>query len=166
MLYLWLGARRPTAPNHGQRHHQHWHACSQLHGTLPKKNQDVDIRGDDASKTNNFFSLKTIWENTVQIAAFTAIPASQHGYGMAATNNDALAHLLTDAVSNFGMAYATTQESLTIECRQNLGNSGAASNALPGSQHRPVPTATATMPTWWMRPRPATRWPQRRQQWQ
>jgi hypothetical protein len=35
------------------------------------------------AETNDFFSFKTFWENTVQIAAFTAFPVSQHGYGMA-----------------------------------------------------------------------------------
>ncbi len=52
----------------------------------------------------------SFWENAVQIAAFTSVPASQHGYGMAATEEDT--ESLTDAVSNFGAAYATTQESL------------------------------------------------------
>ncbi len=42
--------------------------------------------------------------------AFTLVPASQHGYGVAATNKDA--ESLMDAVPYFGTAYATTQESL------------------------------------------------------
>jgi hypothetical protein len=63
----------------------------------------------NTSKTNDFVSFKTFWENAVQIAVFTAVPSSQHGYGMAATNNNALAHLLTDAVSNFGRAYTSLQ---------------------------------------------------------
>ena len=42
---------------------------------------------------------------------FTSISESQHGYGMAVANDDAEASL-TDAVSNFGTAYAATQESL------------------------------------------------------
>jgi hypothetical protein len=70
----------------------------------------VDLRGNDASKTNNFAAFKSFWENAVQIAAFTSVPASQHRYGMAATNKDA--ESLTDAMSNFGRAYAITQESL------------------------------------------------------
>jgi hypothetical protein len=40
---------------------------------------------------------------------------------MAATNNNALAYLLTDAVSNFGTAYAATQETL----RSNAANIAA-----------------------------------------
>jgi hypothetical protein len=68
------------------------------------------LHGNDAGKTNNFAAFKSFWENGVQIAAFTSVPASQHGYGMAATNEDA--ESLMDAVSNFGTAYAATQESL------------------------------------------------------
>jgi len=48
----------------------------------------------------------------VNIAAFTATPASQHGCGMLATEDDASRTSLTDAVNNFGVAYAATQESL------------------------------------------------------
>ena len=55
--------------------------------------------------------FKSFWENAVQIAAFTSVPASQHGYGMAVTDDDVSASLM-DAVSNFGTAYAGTQETL------------------------------------------------------
>jgi hypothetical protein len=61
---------------------------------------------------NDFVFFKTFWENTVQIVAFTTVPASQHEYGMAVTNNYASAHSLMDEVLNFGTAYASTQESL------------------------------------------------------
>jgi hypothetical protein len=68
------------------------------------------LRGNNASKTNDFAAFKSFWENAVQIVAFTSVPASQHRYGMAATNEDTIP--LTDAVSNFGTAYAATQELL------------------------------------------------------
>jgi hypothetical protein len=87
-------------------------------GHFPKEYKTWILRGNNASKTNAFVSFKTFWENAVQIAAFTTIPASQHGYGMATTNNNALARKLTYAVSNFGTAYATTQELL----RSNTAN--------------------------------------------
>jgi hypothetical protein len=93
-------------------------------GLFPKEYKTWILRGDNARKTNDFISFKTFCENTVQIAAFTAILASQHGYGMAATNNDASAHLLTDAVSTFGMAYATTQESLQSNATNILAIKG------------------------------------------
>jgi len=75
------------------------------------------LRGDDPNNAIEFATFKSFWENAVQIAVFTSVPASQHGYGMAATNEEASASL-TDAVSNFGMAYAATQETL----RSNTAN--------------------------------------------
>jgi hypothetical protein len=44
------------------------------------------LRGDDPRKLINCVSLKKFWENSVQIVAFTSVPASQHNNGMAATN--------------------------------------------------------------------------------
>ncbi len=79
-------------------------------GLFAKEYKVWILRGNNASKTNNFLAFKSFWENAVQIAAFTSVPASQHGYGISATNEDA--ESLTDAVSNFGTAYAATQESL------------------------------------------------------
>ena len=69
------------------------------------------LRGDDPNNAIDFAAFKNFWENAVQIAAFTAVPASAHGYGMGLANDDDTA-TLTDAVSNFGTAYAATQESL------------------------------------------------------
>jgi hypothetical protein len=66
------------------------------------------LRGNDARKTNNFVSFKVFWENAVQIAAFTTVPASQHRCGMVATNNNASAQFLTVAVPNFSKAYTAT----------------------------------------------------------
>ena len=60
----------------------------------------------------DFAAFRTFWESAVNIAVFTATPASQHGYGMSATEDDTSTTLLTDAVNNFGVAYAATQESL------------------------------------------------------
>jgi rSAM-associated Gly-rich repeat protein len=81
-------------------------------GLVPKEYKTWILHGNNASKTNDFVFFKTFWENAVQIAAFTAIPASQHGHGMAVTNDNTLAHLLMDALSNFGTASAATQKSL------------------------------------------------------
>jgi hypothetical protein len=75
------------------------------------------LQGNNPNNAIDFAAFKAFWENAVQIAAFTSVPASQHGYGVAATNNDASASL-TDTVSNFGTAYAATQEAL----RSNTAN--------------------------------------------
>ncbi len=70
-------------------------------------------RGDNVNNLMSFATFGTFWETAVNIAAFTAsTPASQHGYGMAAAKDDASTTSLTDAVNNFGVAYAATQESL------------------------------------------------------
>ena len=44
--------------------------------------------GDDATNSMNFAAFHAFWETAVNIAAFTATPASQHGYGMAATKDN------------------------------------------------------------------------------
>jgi hypothetical protein len=69
-------------------------------------------RGNNPTNNMDFAVFRTFLEITINIASFTATPASQHGYGMNAIENDASAASLTNAVSNFGVAYATTQESL------------------------------------------------------
>ncbi len=104
------------------------------------------LHGDNSCKTNNFASFKTFWENAFQIAVFTAIPECQHRYGMAATNYDASAHSLTDAVSNFGMPYATTQELLGLNVANILAIQGqlqmlcqAVSTGLPPQQQPRCP---------------------------
>jgi hypothetical protein len=77
-------------------------------GLFPIEYKTWILCGKDNSKTNDFISFKPFWENAVQISAFITIPASQHGYGMVTTNDNALAHLHRDAVLNFGTAYAAT----------------------------------------------------------
>jgi hypothetical protein len=69
-------------------------------------------RGNNPTNSMSFAAFRAFWETAVNIAAFTATPASQHGYGMAAAKDEALTTSLTDAVNNFGVAYAATQESL------------------------------------------------------
>jgi hypothetical protein len=81
--------------------------------------------------------LKTFWENAVQIAAFTAVPASQPGYGMAATNDDATTYLLTDAVSTFGTPYSATQESL----RPNSANIAGSKDSFKCSARQLAPAS-------------------------
>ncbi len=81
-------------------------------GLFPKEYKMWILCGSNASKMNDFVSFKTFLENAVQITALTVVPASQHGYSMAATNDNTLAQSLMDAVSNFSTAYAATQKSL------------------------------------------------------
>ncbi len=55
-------------------------------------------------------TYKTFWAAKITLVNQTAIPASMHGYGMAAVNNDDSVVLYGDAIANFRAAYATTQE--------------------------------------------------------
>jgi hypothetical protein len=58
-------------------------------GLFAKEYKAWITRGNDATNTMNSVAFRSFWETAVNIAAFTATPASQHGYGMAAANNDA-----------------------------------------------------------------------------
>ena len=80
-------------------------------GLFAKEYKMWILRGNNANNAIDFAMFKSFWENAVQIAVFTSVPASQHDYGMAATDNGASTSL-TDAVSNFSTAYTATQESL------------------------------------------------------
>ena len=58
-------------------------------GHFAKEYKTWITRGKNATNSMNFAAFHSFWETAVNIAAFTATPASQHGYGMAAANNDA-----------------------------------------------------------------------------
>jgi hypothetical protein len=59
-----------------------------------------------------FDYFKTFWAAKITLVNQTAIPASQYGYRMAATNNDDFVVSYGKSIANFGAAYATTQESV------------------------------------------------------
>jgi hypothetical protein len=74
-----------------------------------------------------FDSFKTFWVAKITLVNQTAIPASQYGYGMAATNNDDSVVSHGETILNFGAAYTATQESVkwqgtTITSMQNQLN--------------------------------------------
>ena len=58
-------------------------------GHFAKEYKAWITRGDDATNLMNFAAFRAFWETAVNIAAFTATPASQHGYSMAAANDNA-----------------------------------------------------------------------------
>jgi hypothetical protein len=61
----------------------------------------------------NLNLFKTFWSAKITLVNQTAIPASLHGYGMAAIIKDnASVELYGESIANFGAAYATTQESV------------------------------------------------------
>ena len=57
-------------------------------------------------------SFKEYWSGAITLVNQTAAPASQHGYGMAAVDKDASIALYTKTMSNFGAAYAATQDTI------------------------------------------------------
>jgi hypothetical protein len=81
-------------------------------GLFAKEYKALITHGNDVTNSKSFAAFRTFWETAVNIAAFTATLASQHGYGMAATEDEASTTSLTNAVNNFGVTYAATQESL------------------------------------------------------
>ena len=50
-------------------------------------------------------SFKEYWANAIVLVNQTAIPVSQHGYGMIAMDNDALVAAYDDLLANFGAAF-------------------------------------------------------------
>ncbi len=57
-------------------------------------------------------TFKTFWAAKITLVNQTAIPASMHGYGMAAVNDDNSVTSYGESITNFGAAYATTQEAV------------------------------------------------------
>jgi hypothetical protein len=81
-------------------------------------------RGNNPTNDIDFDAFCSFWETAVNIVSFTATPASQHSFGMTTIEDDPSAAYLTNAVSNFGMAYAPPYESLR--------NNNASINAMQG----------------------------------
>jgi uncharacterized membrane protein YgcG len=58
-------------------------------------------------------SFKGFWSNAITLVNQTSIPALQHGYGVAAMdNNGGSIALYGESLANFGTAYAATQETV------------------------------------------------------
>jgi hypothetical protein len=78
-----------------------WIACKSICPAIPKM----------------FDTFKAFWAAKITLVNQTAIPASLHGYEMAAINdnNDALVVLYGKSITNFGVVYAATQESIKTQ---------------------------------------------------
>ncbi len=61
-------------------------------------------------KTTN--SFKEYCSDAIALVNQTAIPASQHGYGTTAIDDDTLVAAYNDSLANFGAAFAATQETI------------------------------------------------------
>jgi hypothetical protein len=73
-------------------------------------------------------SFKEYWANAITLVNQTAVPASQHGYGMAAMDNDALLALYSKSLANFGATYAATQESIKTQATSLASMQGQLTN--------------------------------------
>jgi hypothetical protein len=101
-----------------------------------------------------FSSFKTFWADKIALVNQTAIPASLHGYGMAAIDDDdASVTSYGESIANFGAAYAATQESIktqgtTIASLQSqLGAMQQYCMAVQQQQqHQPPPPVIARQP--------------------
>jgi hypothetical protein len=60
-------------------------------------------------------SFKEYRANAIALVNQTAVPASQHGYGMAAMDDNALLASCRKSLANFGAAYAAMQESIKTQ---------------------------------------------------
>jgi hypothetical protein len=59
-----------------------------------------------------FNTFKTFWAAKIMLVNQTMVPASMHGYGMAAVNDDNYIVLYGESIANFGAAYAAMHESV------------------------------------------------------
>jgi hypothetical protein len=120
------------------------------------------LRGNNATKTNNLTAFRTFWADAVNIASFTSTPASSRCYGMAATKDNS--STLTDAVSNFGAAYAATQESQRTSNKAINAMQGQiqilcqALGSHPPPKHDALSPTTGCAPSPWPPTRPRMRW--------
>jgi hypothetical protein len=60
-------------------------------------------------------SFKEYWANVIALVNQTAVLASQHGYGMAAMDDDVSLVSYSKSLANFGAAYTATQESIKTQ---------------------------------------------------
>ncbi len=73
-------------------------------------------------------SFKEYWARAIMLVNQTSIPAAQHGYNMAAMDDDALHGLYSKSLANFGMAYAATQEMIKTQATNMAAMQGQLMN--------------------------------------
>ncbi len=73
-------------------------------------------------------SFKEYWANAIALVNQTAVLASQHGYGMAVMDNNALLASYSKSLANFGAAYAAMQESIKTQATSLTSMQGQLTN--------------------------------------
>jgi hypothetical protein len=96
-------------------------------------------------------SFKEYWANAIALVNQTAVPASQHGYGMTAIDKDESVASYSNLLANFGAAFAATQETMNsqadslvimqnqlanIQLCMNVGQQPPSSGYTPTQQQR------------------------------
>jgi hypothetical protein len=73
-------------------------------------------------------SFKEYCSRVILLINQTSIPATQHGYGMAATDNNALLAPYSESLANFSAAYAATQETIKTQATSMATMQGQLTN--------------------------------------
>jgi hypothetical protein len=73
-------------------------------------------------------SFKKYWARGITLINQTSIPAAQHGYGIAAMENNALHASYSKLLANFGAAYAATQETMKTQATSMAAMQGQLAN--------------------------------------
>ena len=78
--------------------------------------------------TETIISFKEYWAKTITLINQTAAPTFQHGYNMAAMDDDASITSYSESLKNFGAAYAATQESMKTQATTMAAMQGQLTN--------------------------------------
>ena len=73
-------------------------------------------------------SFKEFWATAISLVNQTSIPAANHGYGMAAMDDDTSIASYGESLANFGAAYAATQESMKSQATTMAAMQGQLAN--------------------------------------
>ena len=73
-------------------------------------------------------SFKEYWAAAISLVNQTSTPAANHGYGMAAMDDDTSIAAYGESLANFGAAYAATQESMKSQATTMAAMQGQLAN--------------------------------------
>ena len=96
--------------------------------------------------TQTINSFKEYWADAIALVNQTAVPATQHGYGMATMDDDALITSYGESLANFGTAYAATQVSMKSQATTMAAMQGQLANIQQfcmAANQQPPPTIHA-----------------------
>jgi hypothetical protein len=112
----------------GSRCHQHWPAPHQAlwdeeeyKNWIPRENESPPIN-------ETIDSFMEYWSGAIVLVNQMAAPALQHGYDMAVVNNNASNTPYSKTLTNFGAAYAATQESTKSQAFSLVAMQGQLAN--------------------------------------